>query len=1025
MDWFDKRGLRDTSNPYWPLPADYADLAPMQQQAERLKVLRDQSTPEKFVTAWSFFRRVYLGQTKNAIFYKRGCQESPDFHASMVYDLGAHGRNANAAPRGFAKCGWGLSRIPLRNGQLVFLQDIQIGDEVIALDSKGREHWSPVIAKEHSGKKKCLRVRTKQGHNFICTPEHRILANNTWIKAGDLKKGNLIATPRTSLKTDATGLLTPLDAELLGILIGDGSTIQSCLLTNFDEEIIEVVRRAVGKHPHWELKQRDASRGLWSIIGGRHRDEGPCEWLREHGLFGCNFNTKRISPAVWAAPDESLAAFLRGLFDTDGTVNPKTSSISLTLANEKLIRDVQLALLRLGVRSRYTYHQSSYNGKKFDAWGLSISSQEARQEFARKIGFRVKAKQAKLEATLPCGGHDATDFIHLSREERKRLRPSMWYLRKWYGLRVDNYYNITRPKLLKLGCLLNDQELMDRATSDIYWDPVISIEAVGEKDTYDIQVEGNANFLCEGVFVHNSTVITIECVLLLLLTKPGFDITVGLATDKLVEKIFARIRRQIEHNELILQDFGVMRPKRGDALWSHHQMSLNNGSELMGLSVMGKKRGGRPALFILDDPENDPDSDSESSRQAVIDKFEMILFKQIIPMLESGSSCFWIGTLIDRKSFLFRALRGDDDRFNFWNRKIYKARSEDEDGTRHLLWEAKWPWDVLEARKEEIGPSAFASEYMNEPISAKERLLSIDERKNEYEVEGVFDWGNPLTNNNKIIWDERLLEHGDAGNSFYVEKEGKFHELVLPMFRFILFDYARSLERSADYSCIAVCGMDTSMCLWVLDLWMGREKKDTLLRLIYEKGLAWQVRVVGIEAAGVQTDFVDAYQVYAEEQNQARNDNWIGRVFPIRYPARESKADRIASLEWRFNSGRIKLPRHMANTWPWDQLYAQISDFTMDLGLLPHDDAVDTISMSKHVVKSKGSKFRKEKGTPTLAQRIIRENPIQNGIPLLSGVSSAEVSDEMMNLMSQKARGKSRILGRRKRERPRGRGRRK
>jgi len=81
--------------------------------------------------------------------------------------------------------------------------------------------------------------------------------------------------------------------------------------------------------------------------------------------------------------------------------------------------------------------------------------------------------------------------------------------------------------------------------------------------------------------------------------------------------------------------------------------------------------------------------------------------------------------------------------------------------------------------------------------------------------------------------------------------------------------------------------------------------------------------------------------------------------------------------------------------------------------------------MSKHVVKSKGSKFRKEKGTPTLAQRIIRENPIQNGIPLLSGVSSAEVSDEMMNLMSQKARGKSRILGRRKRERPRGRGRRK
>ena len=432
MDWFDKRGLRDTSNPYWPLPADYADLAPMQQQAERLKVLRDQSTPEKFVTAWSFFRRVYLGQTKNAIFYKRGCQESPDFHASMVYDLGAHGRNANAAPRGFAKCGWGLSRIPLRNGQLVFLQDIQIGDEVIALDSKGREHWSPVIAKEHSGKKECLRVCTKQGHEFICTPEHRILANNTWIEAGNLQPGDLIATPRTSLKTDATGPLTHLDAELLGVITGDGCCIsENCSLTNFSPEIIEFTKLAVSKHPQWTFHCSSQKRGLWRFAAGGSHKGGPRGWLRGHGLLGFSSKEKRVPQAVWEASDEVLAAFLRGLFDTDGTVNPKTNSVSLTLANKPLIREVQLALLRLGIRSRYTYRQSSCNGKKFDSWGLYISSQEARQEFARKVGFRVKAKQAKLEATLSCGGHDATDFIYFPREERKkRLRPSMWCLRK-------------------------------------------------------------------------------------------------------------------------------------------------------------------------------------------------------------------------------------------------------------------------------------------------------------------------------------------------------------------------------------------------------------------------------------------------------------------------------------------------------------------------------------------------------------------------------------------------------------------
>jgi hypothetical protein len=516
-----------------------------------------------------------------------------------------------------------------------------------------------------------------------------------------------------------------------------------------------------------------------------------------------------------------------------------------------------------------------------------------------------------------------------------------------------------------------------------------------------------------------SSVISVECVLLLLLARDNFEITLGLATDKLVEKCFSKIRRQLEFNELIIQDFGIMQPKRGSGLWSHHTLHLLNGSVLEGLSVMGKKRGGRPALFILDDPENDPDSDSESSRQAVIDKFETIMFKQILPMLESGSCAFWIGTLIDRKSFLYRALRGEDPRFNFWNRKIYRARYEDEDGNRFLLWPAKWSWEVLEGRLEEIGPSAFASEYLNEPVSAQDRILKVEERRNEYSVEGEFNWSNPLANTNKILWNERVLDGGTSGNLYYEEREGKFNEIVGPMFRFILFDKASSFNTWSDYSCIGVLGMDSLATIWVLDMWMGRETNDTLMRLIYEKGLAWQVRIVGIEAVGTQKDFVEAYEVYSKEQQESRSDNWIGRVFPIKYPAKESKADRIAGLEWRFNSGRIKYPNHLSGTWPYDQLYAQTADFTMDLGLLPHDDAIDMVSMSKHVVKTKGGRLRRERGAPTLLERIIKRQPLVKGMPILSGVSSAEVTDEMMDVISKQRRGLLKKKHSRFRERPR------
>lgn len=533
---------------------------------------------------------------------------------------------------------------------------------------------------------------------------------------------------------------------------------------------------------------------------------------------------------------------------------------------------------------------------------------------------------------------------------------------------------------------------------------------------YDLASHGrNADAAPRGFA--KSTVL-IEAIMLLLLTSPGYEIIYAHATDKLVEERFAQIRRQLEHNELIRQDFGVVQPKRGEALWSNHYLSLLNGSILKGLSVMGKKRGGRPNLFVLDDPENDPDSDSAASRDALTAKFETILFKQIIPMLEEGSCAFWIGTLIDRKSFLYRALNSDDPRFNYWNRKVYRARYEDEDGTRHLLWPAKWSWEMLDAREEEIGPAAFASEYLNNPIAASDRVLKIDEKKNEYEIEGEFDWKNPLANQCLVKWYERLFEGKDGGACYYEEQSVKFAEHVRPMFRFALFDYAPTINTHSDYSCIAICGMDNLGTLWVLDMWMGKASKDTLLRMLYEMGLKWQVRIVGIESAGINKDFMEAYQVYATEQNSVRSDNWIGRVFPIKYPAKETKPGRIASLEWRFNSARIKYPRHLKDEWPYSALYAQTGDFTMDLSLLPHDDAIDTISMSKHVIKSRGSKYHRERGKPTLVERILKEPPSKNGIPILSGVSSAEVDDVTTNVMSHKAREGLGKIKRRRRERP-------
>src|SRR6185503_19269123 len=46
--------------------------------------------------------------------------------------------------------------------------------------------------------------------------------------------------------------------------------------------------------------------------------------------------------------------------------------------------------------------------------------------------------------------------------------------------------------------------LVDLGTSDLYWDRIVSIEPAGIRETYDLTIEGDANFLANDLVVHNS-----------------------------------------------------------------------------------------------------------------------------------------------------------------------------------------------------------------------------------------------------------------------------------------------------------------------------------------------------------------------------------------------------------------------------------------------------------------------------------------------------------------------------------------
>jgi len=64
--------------------------------------------------------------------------------------------------------------------------------------------------------------------------------------------------------------------------------------------------------------------------------------------------------------------------------------------------------------------------------------------------------------------------------------------------------HVATARSIPLSEFLESRDLSRLAHSDLYWDRIVQIEPVGERETYDLQIEGDHNFLAKHFVVHNS-----------------------------------------------------------------------------------------------------------------------------------------------------------------------------------------------------------------------------------------------------------------------------------------------------------------------------------------------------------------------------------------------------------------------------------------------------------------------------------------------------------------------------------------
>ena len=240
-------------------------------------------------------------------------------------------------------------------------------------------------------------------------------------------------------------------------------------------------------------------------------------WLQELGLWGKNAHAKTIPQLVFGLQPNLIALFLNRLFATDGWATVLTSGqsqLGYATVSEKLARQIQHLLLRFGIIAALKNRSIKYQNERRQIWQLNITDAKSIKNFIDEIGIfsKEKAVSAVREAISKRKYQTNKDLIPVEiwQELRQTKSEEPWVsVAKRSGIQGHSNIHVdkralSREKLFKLAYALDDIPLQNLATSEVYWDEIVSIEYVGKQQVYDLTIPETHNFVANDICVHNT-----------------------------------------------------------------------------------------------------------------------------------------------------------------------------------------------------------------------------------------------------------------------------------------------------------------------------------------------------------------------------------------------------------------------------------------------------------------------------------------------------------------------------------------
>jgi len=342
----------------------------------------------------------------------------------------------------------------------------------------------------NNGEKDVIKLTLKCGYEIKATPDHRFLTTKGWKELSKLKIGDeILIQSGEGVFSDVNELPFKVDniytgnngrtytlnlpdkwskelGQTLGWLIGDGwlrdgdkDRRVGFTFGNDDLEVMNHLKPFINNMYGKDVKEVKRENGVYHLS---YHSKYFVEFFKGLGVKNVKAENKQVPMSIFKAPYEAVIGFLQALFTADGSVRDNSTSNSswvvLTSKSKKLLQDVQMLLLNLGMKSvifdrsrkpkKATFKYISVNGEEkfYNTDGvlyeLGIFG-ESRDKFAKEIGFMSEKKQKALS----------------------NIKYKSFYKTKFY-------------------------------------DEVISIENIGKEIVYDLTEPITHSMICNGIIVH-------------------------------------------------------------------------------------------------------------------------------------------------------------------------------------------------------------------------------------------------------------------------------------------------------------------------------------------------------------------------------------------------------------------------------------------------------------------------------------------------------------------------------------------